>query len=59
MRALAITAYGKPSTYGIATVPSPKITQPDEVLIKVHAASINPIDITLAGGALRMVIKDL
>lgn len=58
MRALAIAAYGKPSTYGIATVPTPRITQPDEVLIKVHATSVNPIDIVLASGALKMATKD-
>jgi NADPH:quinone reductase-like Zn-dependent oxidoreductase len=58
MRALAIAAYGKPSTFGIATVPTPQITQPDEVLIKVHAASINPIDIILADGALKIASKD-
>lgn len=48
MRALAIAAYGEPSTYDIATVPTPQITQPDEVFIKVHANSVNPIDIVLA-----------
>jgi NADPH:quinone reductase-like Zn-dependent oxidoreductase len=58
MRALAIATYGKPSSYGIASVPTPQITQPDEVLIKVHAASANPIDVKVAEGALKMARKD-
>lgn len=50
MRALALHRFGNPETYDIATVPTPKITQPDEVLIKVEAASINPVDVKLANG---------
>lgn len=57
MRALAIPTYGKPSSYGVATIPTPQITQPDEVLIKVHAASVNPIDIKVAEGALKFAHK--
>ncbi|KFY85413.1 hypothetical protein V500_08437 [Pseudogymnoascus sp. VKM F-4518 (FW-2643)] len=57
MRALAIPSYGKPSSYGLASVPTPQITQPDEVLIKVHAAGVNPIDIKVAEGALKMAHK--
>ncbi|OBT60742.1 hypothetical protein VE03_04553 [Pseudogymnoascus sp. 23342-1-I1] len=57
MRALAIPKYGKPSSYGLATIPTPQITQPDEVLIKVHAASVNPIDITVAQGTLNFAHK--
>jgi hypothetical protein len=58
LRALAIPSHGKPSTYGIATLPTPQITKPDDVLIKVHAASINPIDTIVADGALKMASKD-
>lgn len=57
MRALAIPSFGKPSTYGLASVPTPQITQPDEVLIKIHAASVNPIDIKVAEGALKIAYK--
>ncbi|KFY25956.1 hypothetical protein V491_01533 [Pseudogymnoascus sp. VKM F-3775] len=53
MRALAIPSFGKPSSYGLASVPTPQITQPDEVLIKIHAAGVNPIDIKVAEGALK------
>jgi NADPH:quinone reductase-like Zn-dependent oxidoreductase len=58
MRAIALAAYGKPSQYDIATLPTPQITKDDEVLIKVHAASINPVDVKLASGAAKMFKKD-
>ena len=58
MRAIALAAYGKPSQYDIATLPTPQVTKDDEVLIKVHAASINPIDVKLASGMTKMFKKD-
>jgi NADPH:quinone reductase-like Zn-dependent oxidoreductase len=58
MRAIALAAYGKPSQYDIATLPTPQITKDNEVLIKVHAASINPIDVKLASGITKMFKKD-
>ena len=48
MRAIALSKFCKPSEYGLATLPVPQIKQPDEVLIKVHAAAINPIDVKMA-----------
>ena len=50
MRALALSKFCKPSEYAIATLPTPEITNPDEVLIKVHAASVNPVDVKMASG---------
>lgn len=50
MRALAIHRFSKPEDYDLATIRSPKITKPDEVLIKVHSASINPGELKLASG---------
>jgi len=50
MHAVALSKYCKPSEYDLATVPTPKITKPDELLIKVRAASINPVDVKLASG---------
>ncbi len=49
MRALALLKHCTPSEYNVGTVPVPKITRPDELLIKVHAASVNPVDVELAG----------
>ncbi len=57
MRALALAAFGKPSTYDVAQLPTPKISNPGEVLIRVKAASINPIDVKLAAGLAKMFRK--
>jgi NADPH:quinone reductase-like Zn-dependent oxidoreductase len=51
MRAIAIDRYCEPSEYGLATLPVPQIKAPDDVLIKVHATSINPGDLKLASGS--------
>ncbi|PQE31607.1 Alcohol dehydrogenase protein [Rutstroemia sp. NJR-2017a WRK4] len=50
MRALALAKLGKPEIYDVATVPTPKITREGEVLIKVEAASVNPVDVKMASG---------
>ncbi|MSQ73166.1 MAG: NADP-dependent oxidoreductase [Betaproteobacteria bacterium] len=43
MKAAVIRAFGPPSVLQIETVPRPEPSA-DEVLVKVHAAGINPID---------------
>jgi NADPH:quinone reductase-like Zn-dependent oxidoreductase len=48
MRAIALTKFCNPSEYNLATLPVPKITKPDELLIRVRAASVNPIDVKMA-----------
>ncbi|TVY24898.1 NADPH-dependent alkenal/one oxidoreductase-like protein [Lachnellula hyalina] len=50
MRSLCIRRFGTPSKWEIADLPTPKITRGDEVLVKVHAAAINPTDIGAARG---------
>jgi hypothetical protein len=42
MRAIALSKYCKPNEYELATLPTPEISNPDELLIKVHSASVNP-----------------
>jgi NADPH:quinone reductase-like Zn-dependent oxidoreductase len=58
MRSLAISDYCTPDKYEIATVPTPTITNASDVLIKVHAASINPVDVKLASGIMRVFASD-
>lgn len=58
MRAIALAKYCKPDEYEVATLPTPEITKPDEVLIKVHAASVNPVDVKLASGMMKAMKKD-
>jgi NADPH2:quinone reductase len=48
MRAVIVTEYG--ATPAVAEVPAPK-PGPEQVLIKLRAAGINPMDRTLASGA--------
>jgi len=55
MRSLAIEKYCKPGEYEILDLPLPKIAAPDQILIKVHAASINPVDVKIASGLAKMV----
>lgn len=54
MRSLAIPKYSTPDNYEIIDLPAPAITSPDHVQIRVHAASINPVDVKLASGMAKM-----
>jgi NADPH:quinone reductase-like Zn-dependent oxidoreductase len=58
MLALALAQYGSPKDYNVATIPTPTISKPDEILIKVHAASINPIDVKMATGIAKMMVTE-
>jgi NADPH:quinone reductase-like Zn-dependent oxidoreductase len=48
MNAFYFEKYGKDMTFG--TVPKPKVTDPTHVLVKIHAASLNPIDYKVRDG---------
>ena len=48
MRALALSKRCTPKDYQLATIPVPRIQKEDEVLVKVMAASVNPIDVLMA-----------
>lgn len=50
MEAIALFEYGQPAVYQKTSLKTPAITRPNEVLIKVHATSINPIDVKMASG---------
>lgn len=57
---LSVTAptYTSPSGYELSTVPRPTVTGDNDVLIKVHAASINPVDVKKAAGVFKIAIKE-
>ena len=65
MRSLSVAKYSSPDKYEVADLPAPGITSPDQVQIKVHAASINPVDVKLASGLAKLfdtakfVLQDL
>ena len=54
MNAAIITQYGPPNVLHMADVPMPN-PMPHEVLIRVHAAGVNPIDWKLRGGDLSFI----
>ncbi|ETY73329.1 NADPH:quinone reductase [Lactiplantibacillus fabifermentans T30PCM01] len=55
MQAAQITHYHQPQPQ-IMTIPRPTMG-PDDVLVKIQAASVNPIDIKTKNGGLRMLLK--
>jgi alcohol dehydrogenase len=55
MRAFVLTGYGAISdNVSLAEIPGP-VAGPGEVLIEVHAASLNPIDFKLVHGVLKRI----
>jgi NADPH:quinone reductase-like Zn-dependent oxidoreductase len=56
MKALTATGYGDVDRLTIADVPEPRVG-PRDVKVKVHAASINPIDWKLLAGHARMLME--
>ncbi len=55
MRSVAINSYSEPAKFELVNLPVPSISSPTDVLIRVHAASINPGDLTLASGMTRLM----
>lgn len=56
MKALTFQRYGKSPGLGITERPRP-VPKPDELLVEVHAAGLNPIDNMLMTGAFKPVVK--
>ena len=56
MLSLAINSYTAPLNYELLDFPTPELSSPTDVLIKVHAASINPGDVKTAAGATRVMM---
>jgi len=56
MKALVFKRYGKSADPEFADLPRPAIG-PDEILVQVHAAGLNPIDNMIRTGAFKPVLK--
>ncbi|KAL2785764.1 chaperonin 10-like protein [Aspergillus keveii] len=58
MLSVGITSHTTPSEYQLLEFSRPEIKDPQDVLIKVHAASVNPIDLKKAEGVFKTALKD-
>jgi len=56
MKALTFKRYGKSPDIGFADVPRPQL-KPDELLVQVHAAGLNPIDNMIMTGIFKPVLR--
>ncbi len=56
MKALTFKRYGKSPEIGFADVPRPTL-KADELLVQVHAASVNPVDNMILTGIFKPVLK--
>ena len=54
MKAFVLSAYGGPENTGMAEVPQP-VPGAGEVLVRVHAAGLNPVDFKTRNGMLKVV----
>jgi NADPH:quinone reductase-like Zn-dependent oxidoreductase len=52
VQAIALTEYGGPDVLSLTEVDDPPVG-PDRVLVRVHAAGVNPVDTTVRAGGLR------
>lgn len=58
MLSITVPTYSPPSGYELTTIPRPTVSAPTDVVIEVHATSINPIDVKKASGALKMALAE-
>lgn len=55
MKAFTIDRYGKADVVRLADMPEPTL-QDDDVLVEIHAASINPLDLKIRDGAFKLLL---
>jgi len=56
MKALVFTRYGKSDNVAFADLPRPAL-KPDEILVQVHAAGLNPIDYMIPKGTFKAILR--
>ncbi len=56
MRALVFKSYGGPDQVAFADIPRP-VPKPDEILVQVHAAGLNPIDNMIRAGKMKAILR--
>ena len=50
MRSWCVSSYGSNDLLELQTVPSPRLRSSTDVIVRVHAASVNPIDLRMRDG---------
>lgn len=55
MRAIQYNAFGNSEVIEVTEIPMPEINNENEVLIKVIAASVNPLDMKIRSGYMQQV----
>lgn len=58
MQAIAISKFTDPSGYQLMSLTRPTIEKPDDIIIKVHSASVNPVDLKKADGIFKLAISE-
>jgi NADPH:quinone reductase-like Zn-dependent oxidoreductase len=56
MKALVFNRYGGPDRLAFVELPRPK-PRPDEILVRVHAVGLNPIDNMIPTGAFKAILR--
>jgi NADPH:quinone reductase-like Zn-dependent oxidoreductase len=56
MKTLILKKYGDPDQIVFADIPEP-VLKPDEILVRVHAVGLNPIDNAIAKGSFKPIIR--
>ncbi len=56
MKALVFTRYAKADNIVLTEIPLP-VLKPDEILVEVHAAGLNPIDAMIPKGAFKPILR--
>jgi NADPH:quinone reductase-like Zn-dependent oxidoreductase len=56
MKALILKSYGRPDQVQFADIPRP-VLKPDEILVRVHAVGLNPIDTMIPKGTFKPILR--
>ena len=56
MKALVFNRYGGPDQVAFAEIPRP-VLKPDELLVQVHAAGLNPVDNKIRAGEMKPLLR--
>ena len=55
MKAFIIDKYGKADVVRAGEMPEPEL-RADDVLVQIHAASVNPLDLKIRDGAFKLLL---